>query len=161
MTSFCDIFQTSPQMKIMVATSHADGLISQICTFLEPFNATVDISLYPGEHTQYVSPLIGKIDTIKDFNSPVRSATRDYETIVLQDILHVHTLPQKLLQLIYRSLENSAEIIVVQSKGAMETSDVEALLEKSEFRAANTITDLIAGYDVIVAKKMHMWGNGL
>jgi hypothetical protein len=117
--------------------------------------------LYPGEHAQYVSPLIGKIDMIKDFNSPVRSATRDYETIVLQDILHVHTLPQKLLQLIYRSLENSAEIIVVQSKGAMETSDVEALLEKSEFRAANTITDLIAGYDVIVAKKMHMWGNGL
>jgi hypothetical protein len=35
------------------------------------------------------------------------------------------------------------------------------MLEKSEFRAANTICDLIVGYDVIVAKKMHMWGNGL
>jgi hypothetical protein len=35
------------------------------------------------------------------------------------------------------------------------------MLDKSEFRAANTISDLIAGYDVIVAKKMHMWGNGL
>ncbi|MGE4473477.1 MAG: hypothetical protein AB7D20_11805, partial [Sulfuricurvum sp.] len=60
-----------------------------------------------------------------------------------------------------RSLENSAEVIIIQSNGAIETSEIEALLEKAEFRAANTISDLIAGYDVIVAKKMHMWGNGL
>lgn len=161
MISFCDLFQTSPQMKILMATSHTDELIDEVCTFLEPFNATVDLSLYPGEHGEYSSPIIGKKDLIKDFNSPIRSATRDYETIVLQDILHLHTLPLKLLQLIYRSLENSAEVIIIQKCGAMETSDIEALLEKSEFRAANTICDLIAGCDVIVAKKMHMWGNGL
>ncbi|HEX5329351.1 hypothetical protein [Sulfuricurvum sp.] len=144
-----------------MATSHADGLIDEVCTHLEPFNATLDLSLYPGEHSQYLSPIISKVDTIKDFNSPIRSATRDYETIILQDILHLHSLPLKLLQLVYRSLENSAEVIIVQKCGAMETSEVEALLEKSEFRAANTIRDLIEGCDVIVAKKMHMWGNGL
>jgi len=161
MISFCDLFQTSPQMKILVATSHADTLIEEVCVFLEPFNATVDLSLYPGEHSQHLSPYLSKVDTIKDFNSPIRSATRDYETIILQDILHLHSLPLKLLQLVYRSLENSAEVIIIQKCGVMETSDVEALLEKSEFRAANTIGDLIEGYDVIVAKKMHMWGNGL
>jgi hypothetical protein len=161
MISFCDLFQTSPQMKILIATSHADDLLEEVCTFLEPFNATVDLSFYPGEHNNCSSPLIGKRDTIKDFNSPVRCATRDYETIILQDVLHVHALPLKLLQLIYRSLENSAEVIIIQKCGAMETVDIEALLEKSEFRAANTISDLIVGYDVIVAKKMHMWGNGL
>jgi hypothetical protein len=161
MISFCDLFQPSPQMKILIATSHADALIDEIGTFLEPFNATLDLSLYPGEHGEYSSCLIGKRDMIKDFNSPIRSATRDYETIILQDILHLHTMPLKLLQLIYRSLENSAEIIVVQSKGTIDSSETEALLETSEFRAANTITDLVGGYDVIVAKKMHMWGNGL
>ncbi len=161
MISFCDLFQTSPQMKILVATSHSDALIEEVCTFLEPFNATVDLSLYPGEHEECSSAVIGKKDTIKDFNSSIRSATRDYETIILQDILHLHSLPLKLLQLIYRSLENSAEVIIIQKCGAIEPSDVEALLEKSEFRAANTICDLIEGYDVIVAKKMHMWGNGL
>ncbi|MDD5118799.1 MAG: hypothetical protein PHP90_09435 [Sulfuricurvum sp.] len=148
-------------MKILVATSHGDNLIEEVCAFLEPFNAMVDLSFYPGEHEEYSSDVIGKKDTIKDFNSLVRSATRDYETIILQDVLHLHTFPLKLLQLVYRSLENSAEVIIVQSKGAIETSDIEALLEKAEFRAANTITDLIVGYDVIVAKKMHMWGNGL
>jgi hypothetical protein len=161
MSSFCDLFQTSPQMKILLATSHADTLIEEVCTFLEPFNATVDISFYPGEHEEYFSAVIGKLDTIKDFNSPVRCATRDYETIILQDVLHLHALPLKLLQLIYRSLENSAEVIIVQKCGVIEPSEVEAMLEKSEFRAANTICDLIVGYDVIVAKKMHMWGNGL
>lgn len=148
-------------MKILIATSHADGLIDEVCTYLEPFNATVDLSLYPGEHSPHLSPQLSKVDTIKDFNSPIRSATRDYETILLQDVLHLHSLPLKLLQLVYRSLENSAEIIIVQKCGVMETSEVEALLEKSEFRAANTIRDLIEGCDVIVAKKMHMWGNGL
>lgn len=161
MISFCDLLHPSPQMKILIATSHADALIDEIGTYLEPFNATVDLSLYPGEHSQHLSPLISKVDTIKDFNSPIRSATRDYETIILQDILHLHTSPLKLLQLVYRSLENSAEIIIVQSKGGMETSEIETMLEKSEFRAANTIGDLIEGCDVIVAKKMHMWGNGL
>ncbi len=161
MIHFCDLFQTSPQMKILIATAHADELIPEVCTFLEPFNATIDLSLYPGEHSQHLFPLISKVDTIKDFNSPVRSATRDYEAIILQDVLHLYTLPLKLLQLIYRSLENSAEVIIVQKCGAMEPADIEALLEKAEFRAANTISDLIEGYDVIVAKKMHMWGNGL
>jgi len=161
MSSFCDLFQTSPQMKILVATSHSDTLIEDICTYFEPFNAIVDLSLYPGEHTEHASTVIGKVDTIKDFNSPIRSATRDYETIIFQDVLHLHSLPLKLLQLVYRSLENSAEIIIVQKCGVMETSEIEAMLEKSEFRAANTICDLIAGYDVVVAKKMHMWGNGL
>ncbi|MBV5335240.1 MAG: hypothetical protein JZU49_05485 [Sulfuricurvum sp.] len=144
-----------------MATSHSDSLIEEICAYLEPFNATVDLSLYPGEHVEYSSAVMGKVNTIKDFNSPIRSATRDYETIILQDVLHLHSFPLKLLQLVYRSLENSAEVIIVQKWGVMETSEVEALLEKSEFRAANTIRDLIEGYDVIVAKKMHMWGNGL
>jgi hypothetical protein len=161
MIHFCDLFQTSPQMKILVATSHADDLLEEICTYLEPFNATVDLSLYPGEHSENLSSLIGKKELIRDFNSPIRSVTRDYETIILQDILHLHSLPLKLLQLVYTSLENSAEIIIIQKCGTMETADIEALLERSEFRAASTITDLLAGYDVIVAKKMHMWGNGL
>ena len=148
-------------MKILVATSHSDTLVEEICTYLVPFNATVDLSLYPGEHRECLSPLISKVDTIKDFNSPIRLAIRDYETIILQDVLHLYSLPLKLLQLVYRSLENSAEVIIIQKYGEMETSEVEAMLEKSEFRAANTISDLIAGHDVIVAKKMHMWGNGL
>jgi len=41
--------------------------------------------------------------------------------------------------------------------------NIEALktkLEIMEFRSANEI-DIIDGYDLVIAKKMHMWGNGL
>jgi len=41
--------------------------------------------------------------------------------------------------------------------------DIEAMkemLEEFEFRAANDI-DVVEGYDLVMAKKMHMWGNGL
>jgi hypothetical protein len=58
-------------------------------------------------------------------------------------------------------LLNATEIIIVQKNGSMEIGEIEALLDQSEFRATNTIGDLIDGYEVIVAKKMHMWGNGL
>ena len=41
--------------------------------------------------------------------------------------------------------------------------DIEAMkemLEEFEFRAANEI-DVLPEYDLVMAKKMHMWGNGL
>ena len=43
----------------------------------------------------------------------------------------------------------------------MPISEIEALLDQVDFRAINAMNDLIQGCDVIVAKKMHMWGNGL
>ena len=38
--------------------------------------------------------------------------------------------------------------------------ETKEILEDFEFRVANYI-DLVEGYDLIMAKKMHMWGNGL
>jgi hypothetical protein len=43
----------------------------------------------------------------------------------------------------------------------MEAEAIEALLERCEFRAGNTIDNLIEGTRVTVAKKLHMWGNGM
>jgi len=43
----------------------------------------------------------------------------------------------------------------------MSIAEVESLLDQVEFRAINAIMDLIDGYEVIIGKKMHMWGNGL
>lgn len=145
----------------MAVTSHADQFVNGLCDFLQPYSGLIDISLYPGEHQELLSAQIGKIDSMQDYHSLLRCASRDYEFVILHDILHIHTNPLKFLQQIYHSMENSAQIIIVQKQGAMETGELEVLLEKMEFRSPNTIGDLLEGYDVIVAKKMHMWGNGL
>jgi hypothetical protein len=102
---------------------------------------------------------IGRCDFIKDYDSFPRFTPRDYEYVILKDTLSIHSNPIKLLQGIYRSMENSAEIIVLQTSELL--FDTEAMLEECEFRSANKIYGILENYDGVVAKKMHMWGNGL
>jgi hypothetical protein len=156
-----DLLHPTPQMKIMTVTSHADGMIEELCVFLQGHNGSMDLSLFPGEHLAFSSSCIHKIHSIKDYKSPAFGIPRDYAAVIVQDVLHMHESPLKFLQLVYRTLLNATEIIIIQKHGSMNISEIESLLDQSEFRATNTIMDLIDGYEVIVAKKMHMWGNGL
>jgi hypothetical protein len=48
----------------------------------------------------------------------------------------------------------------MQEKGTMDISAMKEMLERHEYRAANAI-DVLPEYDLVMAKKMHMWGNGL
>jgi hypothetical protein len=48
----------------------------------------------------------------------------------------------------------------MEKKGVMDIEAIKTMLEEHEFRAPNEI-DVIDGYDLVMAKKMHMWGNGL
>jgi hypothetical protein len=155
------LLHPTPNTKIMVATSHLDAMSEELTSFLAPYGGLVDLSLFPGEHQDFSDLGIHKVHVIKDYKSPAFGIPRDYASVIVQDVLHLHESPLKFLQLIYRTLLNATEIIIVQKKEAMSTNEIEALLEQSEFRAANTIFDLLDGYDVIVAKKMHMWGAGL
>jgi hypothetical protein len=155
------LLHPTPHTKIMVATSHLDEMIEKLSSFLSPYEGLIDISLFPGEHQEVSIPSIHKIQAIKDYKSPAFGIPRDYSAVIVQDVLHFHESPLKFLQLIYRTLLNATEIIIIQKNGSMSIHEIEDLLEKTEFRATNTIMDLIEGYEVIVAKKMHMWGNGL
>ena len=155
------LLHPTPYTKIMVATSHLDGIIEELSTFLTPFEGQIDVSLFPGIHGDLSPQCLHKIFTIKDYNSPAGGIPRDYAAVIVQDVLHLHQSPLKFLELIYRTMLNATEIIIVQKNGSMNISEVEELLDKSEFRATNTIMDLIDGCEVIVGKKMHMWGAGL
>lgn len=155
------LLHPTPNTKIMLVTSHLDAMLEELVAFLAPHKGLIDLSLFPGEHQDFTHSGIHKEHVIKDYKSPAFGVPRDYAAVIVQDVLHLHESPLKFLQLIYRTLLNATEIIIVQKKGSMSISEVEALLDQAEFRATNTISDLLEGYDVIVAKKMHMWGNGL
>jgi hypothetical protein len=147
------LLHPTPHTKIMVATSHCDSLSEELGDFLAPYEGLIDFSLFPGEHLSFVHPSFHKIFTIKDYRTPAGGVPRDYAAVIVQDVLHLH--------LIYRSLLNASEIIIVQKNGSMGIAEIESLLDEAEFRAINTITDLITGHEIIVGKKMHMWGKGL
>lgn len=153
------LLHPTPHTKIMVVTSHLDSVAEELGDFLTPYEGLIDVSLFPGEHQNINS--FHKTFTIKDYKSPAGGIPRDYAAVIVQDVLHLHETPQKFLQLIYRTMLNATEIIIIQKKGSKDIGEVEELLDQTEFRAINTMGDLIDGYDVIVGKKMHMWGNGL
>jgi len=153
------LLHPSPHTKIMVVTSHLDVMAEELGNFIAPYEGLIDVSLFPGEHQNL--NLFHKIFTIKDYKSPAGGIPRDYAAVIVQDVVHLHESPRKFLELIYRTLLNASEIIIVQKSGSMSIAEVESLLDQVEFRAINAIMDLIDGYEVIIGKKMHMWGNGL
>jgi len=145
----------------MLITSHRDSMIEELGDCIAPYEGLMDLSLFRGDHQEIFHPTLHKIFTINNYNTPAGGIPRDYACVIVHDVLDRHESPVKFLQSIYRSLLNAAEIVIVQKSGSMPIHVIEALLDQVDFRAINAMDDLLKGYEVIVAKKMHMWGNGL
>ena len=80
--------------------------------------------------------------------------------IILKDIFYKYQNKEMLLKIAYTSLANAADIVIMEKKGLLDIPLLKQMLEDFEFRAANEI-DIVDGYDLVMAKKMHMWGAGL
>lgn len=89
-----------------------------------------------------------------------KSSTRDYEFVILGNVLQHCPYQEKFLSLVYKSLENSAQIIIVMDQNAYDLEELKLLLDKCNFLAANNI-EIFDNKYVVVAKKMHMWDGGL
>ena len=89
-----------------------------------------------------------------------RLRTREFEYCILFDIINNCNDNDKFIKACYHSLENSAFIIIVEPKTANNISQIIELLDVCEFRVGNNI-DIFEDYNLIMAKKLHMWGNGL
>jgi len=105
----------------------------------------------------------GTLD-LKDINNisceKFRLKSREFEYCILFDTISMCTNKEKFIQACYHSLENSAFIIVIEPKSNNNISEIIELLDVCEFRVANNI-DIFKKYNLIMAKKLHMWGNGL
>ena len=145
----------------VASRSHSDGLTAALAEHVGLCGGELTVAAYPGEHRLPPAAEHLRFGAVKNFRAPFKAAARDYEIILLNDILHLHAFREKLLRHAYQGLENSALLIVIQSGGSLPREEVEALLERCEYRAANTIDGLIEGASVTVAKKLHMWGNGM
>jgi hypothetical protein len=157
---FLALMQPQPGYKILEVTSHADALTQALSELLIPFRGRLSLSLYPGAHVPIEASESVKPHTIANFKLPFRALPRDNDIVILCDVLQHHAFPERLLQTAYRTLANAGEVIIVNKEGAVDVDEQLRLLEACEFRAANRI-DLLEGYEVVIAKKMHMWGNGL
>ena len=160
--------------------------MSDLTQFLQLFNPYpgshyMQVTTSPDDTTQSLSNLLGgigkftlviygdnSVDGLKNTNikyvktlkEPFRAVPRSNDIVILKDIFSIHENQDMLLKLSYSSLANTADIIIMEKKGILDIEAVKTKLEDFEFRASNDI-DIVDGYDLIMAKKMHMWGNGL
>jgi len=100
----------------------------------------------------------------KDLNNisceKFRLKSREFEYCILFDTISTCQNKEKFLKACYHSLENFAFIIIIEPKLNNNINEIIGLLDICEFRVANNI-DIFENYNLIMAKKLHMWGNGL
>ncbi|TKI68783.1 hypothetical protein FCU45_09750 [Sulfurimonas crateris] len=125
---------------------------------MEDVGGRFNLALYGSSTAE--ADIKANISYIADTKALPRAMPREHDVVVLKDIYALHEDKDALLSLSYRTLANAAHIIILEKKGILDTKELMQTLEDFEFRAANTI-DVVDGYDLVMAKKMHMWGNGL
>ncbi|MCK5110753.1 MAG: hypothetical protein KAQ94_04455 [Arcobacteraceae bacterium] len=99
-----------------------------------------------------------ELSTIDEKN--FRIGARDFEYVIISNCLEYIQNKKQFLTRIYHSLENSAQILILDKKDNMNIDNIKQLLDDTHYLAANEV-DIFEDYDLIVAKKMHMWGAGL
>jgi hypothetical protein len=157
---FLQLFHPQPGYKLLEVTTQAGTLTRLLHTFLQPYHGRLAVALYPGEHDLPTPSDSLKIHTVDSFSKPFRALPRDNDIVILNDLLDHHAFPERILKAVYTTLANTGEVIIMAPKGSMDIEALMILLEKTEYRAANQI-QVFEDFDLVMAKKMHMWGNGL
>jgi hypothetical protein len=159
MKQFLELFRPQPANSYLLVSTHADKLSTALARKLKEFDGSLHVTLYPGEHQSLNEDNI-KLNFIEDFDTLFRALPRSYDAVIFQDFYHLHTQKERIIKLAYNALANTADIIIMQKKGEMNIEAMLEMLEVSEYRAGNKI-DVLDEYDLVMAKKMHMWGAGL
>ena len=143
---FKELFTPLPGNHYLQVCTCEDDITVALTSMMESVDGKLNLALYNEDNL--------------DFSQPFRARSRDHDIVILKDIFHKHESQDMLLKISYLTLANTANIIIMEKKGIMDIEAMKTMLEEYEFRAANEI-DIVDGYDLVMAKKMHMWGNGL
>jgi len=154
------LFNPLPGNHYLHVTTEVDEISFLLDEMMQAVGGKFNLAIYSKNILHVEKPTNANIQHIQDFNHPFRALPREHDIVVIKDTLHAHQNPKMILKLAYTTLANSANIVIIEKKGVVDIEALKAMLEEHEFRAPNEI-DIIDGYDLVVAKKMHMWGAGL
>ncbi len=159
LTQFLQLFHPFPGNRYLQITTQPDETTSALYEILKGVSGELSLAIYGGQNYSSQFP-DAKIQNIQNFQDPFRAIPREFDMVMFKDIFHLHENKTMILKIAYTTLANTAHIIIVEKKGVMDIEATKCMLEDFEFRASNAI-DVLEGYDLVMAKKMHMWGNGL
>ena len=100
------------------------------------------------------------ISFVDEESAKLKATAREFEYVVLGDILSFCKNQETILKLMYKALENSGNIIILEKISNDNKYELLDLLENIGFQAPNCI-ELFDDVYIFTAKKMHHWDNGL
>ena len=161
LTQFLELFNPYPGNHYLQITTEVDETTDALYQLMKKVDGEFSLALYAKEDIklskQYPD---AKLQYIQNLKNPFRALPRTHDIVIFKDIFHLHENQKGILKIAYTSLANAGDIIIMQKKGTMDIDALLNILEKFEFRSQNYI-DVLPEYDLVMAKKLHMWGNGL
>lgn len=100
------------------------------------------------------------IPFVDESSAKLRATAREYEYVILGNILTYCSNQEAILKLMYKAIENSGNIIILEKIENDNRYELLDLLENIGFQAPNCI-ELFDDVYIFTAKKMHHWDNGL
>ena len=100
------------------------------------------------------------ISFVDEESAKLKATAREFEYVVLGDILSFCKNQETILKLMYKALENSGNIIILEKISNDNKYEILDTLESIGFQAPNCI-ELFDDVYIFTAKKMHHWDNGL
>jgi len=158
---FLELFNPYPGNNFIEVSTKLSETTVALKNLLNQTDSTLELVFYSQNESKLPDTFQdSKVQTINTFEKTFRAFPRSADIIILKDIFYIHKNKDLLLKTSYHALANTANIIIMEKKDILDKNEMYQFLEKYEFRATNFI-DIIDGYDLVMAKKMHMWGNGL
>ena len=158
---YLELFNPYPGNHYLQITTHTDETTTALYELMNGVDGELSLVVYDENEISLENDFPNaKIQHIKNFKNPFRALPRTHDVVVFKDIFHLHENQKGILKIAYASLANAAHIIIMQKKGTMNVEAMKEMLEEFEFRSSNEI-DVLPEYDLVMAKKLHMWGNGL
>jgi len=158
---FLELFNPYPGSSYLQITDKVDETTDLLYKLMQNVDGVLNLVIYSDkdENLSEIYP-DANIQYIKNLTQPFRALPRTNDIVIFKDIFHKHIKQETILKIAYTTLANAAEIIIMHKKGTADTNEILEMLERFEFRSQNQI-DVLDKYDLVMAKKLHMWGNGL
>lgn len=131
-----------------------DSILEILSKQIADVDGTVKAFIYDQQPLE-VSHL--ELKMMDDYTKSFRTIAREYELLILNDILQAPLNLDRLMKNAFKALENSGNLLVV----APRADGISEQLEKYGFVAINEIETDDNDRVLISAKKMHGWGHGL
>jgi len=158
---FLELFNPYPGNNYLQVTTEVNEITDAIYALMQKVDGVLNLVVYSENEENYTERFPqANIQNIKSFKQAFRALPRTNDIVIFTDTFHKHENQKGILKIAYTTLANAAEIIIMQKKGSMDIEATLNMLEEFEFRSQNYI-DILPEYDLVMAKKLHMWGNGL